>query len=68
VPTDRLLVETDAPFLAPQAKRGKKNEPAYVAYTLQALAELRQVSAAELALATSENAARLFALDWKLER
>jgi TatD DNase family protein len=67
VPTDRLLVETDAPFLAPQAKRGKQNEPAYVAYTLQTLAELRQVDASELAVKTSANAARLFDLDWREE-
>jgi len=64
VPQERLLVETDAPFLAPQAQRGKRNEPAFIAFTLQALAELRQVDPEALALATSENAARLFALDW----
>ena len=64
VPQNRLLVETDAPFLAPQARRGKRNEPAFVAFTLQALAKLRQVDAEELALATSANAARLFALEW----
>ena len=64
VPLDRLLVETDAPFLAPQAKRGKKNEPAYVAYTLQVLAELRGIEEEELALQTSRNAASLFQLDW----
>jgi TatD DNase family protein len=64
VPEERLLVETDAPFLAPQARRGKRNEPAFVTYTLGVLAELRGVAAEELALATSRNAARLFALDW----
>ncbi|MDP7063107.1 MAG: TatD family hydrolase [Planctomycetota bacterium] len=64
VPEERLLVETDAPFLAPQAKRGKRNEPAYVAYTLQVLAEIRGVDAEELALTTSTNAAKLFDLQW----
>lgn len=64
VPLDRLLVETDAPFLAPQAKRGKPNEPAYVAYTLQVLAELRGIDADEMALTTSSNAAKLFDLQW----
>lgn len=64
VPLDRLLVETDAPFLAPQAKRGKRNEPAYVAYTLQVLAELRGIDAEELALTTSTNATKLFNLGW----
>lgn len=60
VPTDRLLVETDAPFLAPQPRRGKPNEPAFVAFTLSALAELRSVPAEELATATFDNACRLF--------
>ncbi|MCP4093917.1 MAG: TatD family hydrolase [Planctomycetes bacterium] len=64
VPLNRLLVETDAPFLAPQAKRGKRNEPAYVAYTLQVLAELRGLDASELALTTSSNASKLFNLHW----
>jgi len=64
VPLDRLLVETDSPFLSPQPKRGKTNEPAFVAYTLEALAELRQLSTTELAATTSANAARLFDLNW----
>ncbi|HEX9794116.1 MAG TPA: TatD family hydrolase [Planctomycetota bacterium] len=61
VPEDRLLVETDAPFLAPQAVRGKRNEPAYVRHTLERLAELRGVDPELLAARTSANARALFA-------
>jgi TatD DNase family protein len=60
VPLDRLLVETDAPFLAPQAKRGKRNEPAFIGHTLTCLAEVRGVDATELAAQTYRNAERLF--------
>jgi TatD DNase family protein len=63
VPIDRILVETDAPFLAPQPKRGKRNEPAYVAYTLERLAEVKEVAAADLAEQTYHNAAQLFGLN-----
>ncbi len=62
VPEDRLLVETDCPFLAPQGKRGKRNEPALVRLVLEHIAEVRGVSAEALARATSDNAARLFRL------
>ena len=60
VPADRLLVETDAPFLAPVPHRGKTNEPAFVVHTAAMLAELKGMSAAELATATTENFFRLF--------
>lgn len=60
VPIDRLLVETDAPFLAPEPKRGQRNEPAFVAHTAARLAEVKGVSVAELHAATSENFFRLF--------
>jgi TatD DNase family protein len=59
-PADRILVETDAPFLAPIPFRGQRNEPAYVAYTVAALAELRGISTEELASITTENFHRLF--------
>ena len=62
VPDDRLLVETDAPYLAPVPHRGRTNEPAFVADTARALAELRGVSADVLAATTTENARRLFGL------
>jgi len=60
VPLDRLLVETDAPFLAPMPHRGKTNEPAFVVHTARMLAELKGVSESELAAATTENFFRLF--------
>jgi TatD DNase family protein len=60
VPYDRLLVETDAPYLAPVPMRGKSNEPAFVAHTAARLAALRGVSEADMAHSTSENFFRLF--------
>jgi TatD DNase family protein len=60
VPGDRLLVETDAPFLAPQAVRGRPNEPAHVVHTAQALAVERRVGYEELERAVDGNAAGLF--------
>jgi len=61
LPLDRLLVETDAPYLAPVPRRGKTNEPAFVAHTAAKVAELKGVSIAELEAATTENFFRLFA-------
>ena len=61
VPADRLLVETDAPYLAPVPFRGKRNEPGYVAHTAAALAELRGLSPQALATLTTANFRRLFA-------
>ncbi len=60
VPLDRLLVETDAPFLAPVPHRGKTNEPAFVVHTAALLAGLKDISPAELAAATTDNFFRLF--------
>lgn len=62
VPEDRILFETDSPFLAPDPKRGETNEPAYVRHTAEQLAEVRDVSLEELAEQVWENAARVF--DW----
>ncbi len=62
VPSDRLLVETDCPFLAPQGKRGKRNEPALVVDVLDCVARTRGVETEELALATTNNAIQLFGL------
>lgn len=61
-PSDRLLVETDCPFLAPVPKRGKRNEPAYVRHVAEYVANLRNVSLEILARQTTENACRLFGL------
>jgi len=60
VPADRILVETDAPFLAPVPLRGQTNEPAYVAYTAGFVAELRGISAEALAELTTSNFNALF--------
>ena len=60
VPEERLLIETDAPFLAPQPVRGRPNEPAYVAHTAARLADVRDTTVEALGLATSRNARRLF--------
>ena len=60
VPLDRLLVETDAPYLAPLPFRGKRNEPAFVVNTARVLAELKGVSAEEIAGITTDNFFRLF--------
>ncbi len=60
VPLDRLLVETDAPYLAPMPYRGKRNEPAYVAHTAEMLAEVKGVSKEEIARITTDNFFRLF--------
>ena len=60
VPLDRLLVETDAPYLAPVPHRGRRNEPSYVVETAKVLAEVKGVAAEALAAATTENFFRLF--------
>jgi TatD DNase family protein len=59
-PLDRILLETDAPYLAPVPKRGKRNEPAFVAYTAQKLATLRNMSLEDIAQQTSTNFEHLF--------
>ena len=66
VPLDRLLVETDCPFLAPAPYRGKRNEPAYVRYVAENLAQLREISLEDLAEATTHNACQLFNLQISL--
>ncbi|MBN9119503.1 MAG: TatD family hydrolase [Planctomycetes bacterium] len=62
VPLDRLLVETDCPYLAPQPVRGKRNEPAFVAHTAALLAQVKGVSVAEIEEYTTNNARELFGL------
>jgi len=60
IPLDRLLVETDAPFLAPAPKRGGRNEPAFVRYTAEKLAELKDADVEEIANETTKNFFKLF--------
>ena len=60
VPLDRMLIETDSPYLAPVPFRGKQNEPAYVRYVAEEIARLRDISVEEVAAATSTNFFRLF--------
>jgi TatD DNase family protein len=62
VPADRLLVETDSPYLAPEPRRGRPNEPANLVHTVAALARARNVDVDELAAQTDANAARVFGL------
>lgn len=62
VPLDRLLVETDAPYLAPMPHRGKRNEPGFVVHTAAVLADVHGVTPEELAAVTTANARRLFGL------
>lgn len=62
IPLERMLVETDGPFLAPEPWRGKRNEPAYTLYTAEKIAELKGVSLDEVARRTTANVAELFQL------
>ncbi|MGN6755642.1 MAG: TatD family hydrolase [Thermomicrobiales bacterium] len=62
IPLDRLLLETDCPYLAPQARRGKRNEPAFVRYTAEAIAAARGEPAEQVIAATTANAIQLFGL------
>jgi TatD DNase family protein len=63
LPIERLLVETDAPYLSPAPHRGKRNEPAFVKFTAQCLAEARGATLTDVAVATTANAKRLFQLE-----
>ena len=62
VPLDKILVETDSPFLAPEPHRGKQNEPAYVTHIAQKIAEIKKISFGEVEKATFENTVKLFNL------
>ena len=59
-PLDRILTETDSPYLAPIPKRGRRNEPSFISFIANKLAELKNVSVEEIAEKTTENAFRLF--------
>lgn len=60
IPLDRLLLETDCPYLSPQPRRGKRNEPANVRFVAEKIAELRNIAPEEVAVKTTANALRLF--------
>jgi TatD DNase family protein len=62
LPLENILIETDAPYLAPQPYRGKRNEPAYVAEVARTLATVRDLTTEEIAAATTENFRRFFGL------
>lgn len=62
VPLTHLLIETDTPYLAPQSKRGKQNEPSYLPETAQFIAHVKGITVAEVAEATTENASKIFKL------
>jgi TatD DNase family protein len=62
LPLEYLLVETDAPFLTPEPKRGKRNEPRFVTFTAREIARLRKTHYEEVALQTTKNAQTLFGL------
>ncbi len=61
-PLNQLLIETDTPYLAPQSRRGKKNEPAYIVETAQLIADLKGIPLEELVEATNENAVKFFGI------
>lgn len=63
MPIDRLLVETDCPYMAPVPMRGRRNEPAFVAYTAEKIAQLRGMDPDELAMRAAENGMRLFGIN-----
>lgn len=65
LPIDNMMLETDAPYLAPTPKRGKRNEPAFVKYTAQRLAEVQNTSLKDIVSRTTENALQLFGLTRK---
>ncbi len=62
MPLDKMLLETDCPYLTPEPHRGQRNEPAYIAFIAQKVAELRQMSLEELKLVTFQNTQELFGI------
>jgi TatD DNase family protein len=62
IPLDRIMLDSDSPFLAPQAMRGKRNEPIYIRYIAEKIAEIKEISVEEVEKMTDENAERFFGL------
>ena len=63
IPLDKLLIETDSPFLAPVPNRGKKNEPSFIKFTAEKLSEIKNVKFSELVQYTTKNFNNLFSLN-----
>ena len=63
VPLERILLETDCPYLAPEPFRGKRNQSSYLLYVAEQIAELKGISAEEVIATTEENARRMYRLD-----
>jgi len=68
VPVERMFLETDAPFLAPQEKRGRENYPGYIGYIARKISEIKEISLEDVAIITSENAERFFNLRPRQEK
>jgi TatD DNase family protein len=64
IPLNRILVETDCPFLPPQPYRGQRNEPAYVSHAARKIAAIKEAAVADIELQTTDNARRLFSLHY----
>ena len=64
IPLEKILIETDAPYLAPQPHRGKRNEPAFVEFVAAKIAQIKNVDLQEVADATTQNAKKLFKLPY----
>jgi TatD DNase family protein len=62
MPLDRLMLETDAPFLPPEGLRGKRNEPAYVKFLAEEVSRIKEISVEEVARITTENVKKFFSL------
>jgi TatD DNase family protein len=60
LPLDKILIETDSPFLAPVPNRGKKNEPSFIDFTAQKLADIRNISKSDIIISTTDNFNKLF--------
>ena len=63
IPNDKIIIETDSPFLAPSPMRGKKNEPSFIRYTLEKLAEVKKTNSSKIDKITTDNFNKLFSFE-----